>query len=99
MRRTQVLALLALVLVACGGSSETTVACRGLPTAKHTRRPLVLFGALPKLDKRALCAQFGSPTSFKQLSHGREIWTYGSVSFILFQARVTGYTKVSGPSR
>lgn len=98
MRPACVLPLLALVLAACGGSSGTTVACKGLPTAEQTRTPLVLFGEVPKLDKRALCAQFGSPTGFRQLSHGREIWTYDNVSFLLFQGRVDGYTKVSGPS-
>lgn len=87
-KRLLVLPLLALILIACGGSSQSDPACQGLPTAKHTRTALVLFGALDKLDKRSLCANLGRPTSVRQLSRGRQLWRYGDNTFTLRKGHV-----------
>lgn len=82
--------LLALVLTACGGSSPTDP-CQGLPTARHSAAPLVLFGALRKLDKRALCAHFGRPTSTRHLPDELEVWKYDNARFLLQGGHVISY--------
>jgi len=90
-KRVGLLLLVAILLGACGGSSPTASACRGLPTAKHTAPPLTLFGAVDRLGKRVLCAEFGVPSRIAQLAGGRENWKYGDVTFILRQGRVVSY--------
>jgi hypothetical protein len=72
-----------LVVAACGGTAAASAGCAGLPTARHTREFLVLFGALSKLNKRFLCSQLGKPTSIRSISRGREFWTYGGEAFTL----------------
>lgn len=90
MKTLGALALLALTLTACGGSGRSDP-CHGLPTAKHSAPPMVLFGAIRRLDERALCAHFGRPSSTKQLSGRREVWKYDGTTFILRQGHVVGY--------
>lgn len=98
MRRLRALPLLPLVLAAYGGSSKTdAAACKGLPTAKHARPPVFVSGAIPNLNKRGLCAQYGSPTSIRKLSDQREIWFYGNVTFELYKGHVGGWG-ASGPA-
>lgn len=90
--------LLAVLLTACGGSNHTAAACQGLPTAAHTAPPLVLFGALDKLDRRFLCTHFGRPTSIEPLSGGRQSWRYDGNTFILRHGHVIAYHQAGGPS-
>lgn len=73
------------------GSADTATACKGLPTAKYTRPPMVLFGAIRKLDKRFLCAQFGRPNRVTQLSEGRQLWRYDGDTFTLRHGHVIAY--------
>lgn len=84
------LSLLALMLCACGGSTQSDP-CQGLPTAKRSAPPLVLFGAIRKLDQRALCARFGRPNGVRRLSGGREIWAYHDSWFTVRRGRVIRY--------
>jgi hypothetical protein len=86
-----VLPLLALTVAACGGSSRADPPCQGLPTAKHSAPPMVLFGAIDKLDKRALCAHFGMPIGVKRLSDSRAIWKYDGTTFVLRRGHVIAY--------
>lgn len=75
-------------LAACGGTGGVGRACGGLPTAKRTTEPLVLFGHLHGLTREFFCANFGRPNSVKSLSGGRETWTYGNTQITLRQGRV-----------
>ena len=90
MGRLGALPVLILVLAACGGASTDTAACKGLPTAKRPQPPLYVSGTVPNLNKRGLCAQYGSPNSVTKFSHQRELWSYGNVTFELHRGRVNG---------
>ena len=71
------------MVVACGGASINQHPCAGLPTAPYTGRSLVLFGALHGLTKRTVCARIGAPKSLRQLSAGRQLWSYGANAITL----------------
>lgn len=77
---------------------ETPAPCQGLPTAKQTRPPLVLFGAIRKLDERLLCARFGIPTRVMQLSGGRQAWRHDGDTFILRHGHVLTYHQAATAS-
>ena len=77
-----------LLLGGCAGSTPTSTACAGIPTAKHTRELLVLFGAVRKLNRKFLCSQLGSPNSINSGSDGAEVWTYGNETFTLKNGKV-----------
>ena len=44
----------------------------------------MLFGALSRLDKRAVCATLGNPDSLTRDGHGHTIWGYDKGPRITF---------------